>query len=81
MSKETKDLKITCVLCGDVTDGMHHNPDPVSVAPGGRCCDTCNTTKVIPARIKRMKENLPLRKNPCFVLFCSNHKSEGVDDG
>jgi hypothetical protein len=29
-----------------------HNADPVT---DGQCCDLCNTTEVIPARIKQMQ--------------------------
>ena len=38
----------TCVLCDDTSAGYGNNPDPL--ATEGLCCDTCNFTKVIPAR-------------------------------
>lgn len=40
-----------CVLCkiGMGTEG--HNAQPLS---RGRCCDTCNTTRVIPYRMHLM---------------------------
>ena len=49
---------MNCVLCnedirGEVIDGIArvygHNPAPLS--NGGKCCDECNITKVIPARL------------------------------
>jgi|SaaInlV_100m_DNA_2_1039680.scaffolds.fasta_scaffold59081_4 hypothetical protein len=49
---------MNCVLCnedirGEVIDGIArvygHNPAPLSNE--GKCCDECNITKVIPARI------------------------------
>lgn len=42
-----------CVLCGDELQDMGNNPDPVSET--GRACDTCNSTKVIPARLEQMQ--------------------------
>ena len=38
-----------CCLCGDLFDGFGNNPYPLSKT--GRCCDCCNATKVIPARL------------------------------
>lgn len=38
-----------CVLCGDHFTGWGNNPAPL--AEDGDCCDNCNATKVIPARL------------------------------
>lgn len=38
-----------CVLCGKYFEGAGHNAAPVTE---GRCCNQCNSTKVIPARIR-----------------------------
>ena len=38
-----------CVLCGIGGIGWGHNAQPLK---GGRCCDNCNATRVIPCRIK-----------------------------
>jgi len=43
-----------CVLCKGKIEGYGHNPNPLSKT--GNCCDECNTTKVIPERIKLVKE-------------------------
>ena len=43
----------TCCLCGEDQFGYGHNPAPLEKMPK-RCCDTCNFTKVIPARIEMM---------------------------
>lgn len=50
MSKEKS--KETCVICGKEFEGWGNNPYPVKEE--GRCCDECNETKVIPARIMAM---------------------------
>ena len=39
-----------CSICkGDIRDDFGHNAQPIN---NGRCCDMCNTTFVIPCRIK-----------------------------
>ena len=42
-----------CCICSDnrIDDLYGHNAEPV--APG-RCCDYCNSTVVVPERIKRL---------------------------
>ena len=40
----------TCCLCGSEEFGYGNNPDPLGKLPK-RCCDVCNYTKVIPARL------------------------------
>lgn len=42
--------KKTCCICGKKFGGYGNNPWPVK--QDGECCDDCNFTKVIPARIK-----------------------------
>jgi hypothetical protein len=37
--------------------GYGNNPDPLGVLPEDRCCDDCNTTKVIPARLYGMRSS------------------------
>jgi hypothetical protein len=41
----------TCSICGCAYDGFGHNAAPFP----GRCCDACNWTVVIPARIAQLK--------------------------
>jgi hypothetical protein len=41
-----------CVLCGKIIFGWGNNPSPL--ATKGECCEMCNTTLVIPARIDMM---------------------------
>ena len=45
-----------CSICGEetITDWIGHNAQPVN---NGRCCNTCNMTVVIPARIKEMNDH------------------------
>ena len=42
-----------CCLCGEAEFGYGNNPAPLDQMPN-RCCDACNYTKVIPARIEMM---------------------------
>lgn len=44
-----------CCLCEDMLVGMGHNPAPLADHPE-RCCDYCNTHRVIPERINRMMQ-------------------------
>ena len=56
-----------CVFCNELTwairykngkpfvCGLGNNPMPVKNV--GRCCDKCNTTVVIPARLEAMNES------------------------
>jgi hypothetical protein len=41
----------TCSICGKNYHRWGNNAQPVN---DGRCCDDCNATEVIPARIARM---------------------------
>jgi len=40
-----------CILCGGAYRQWGHNPFPLSSV--GRCCDDCNSNKVVPERIRR----------------------------
>lgn len=43
-----------CVICGKTIKGeWGNNPRPIK--KDGKCCDSCNMTKVIPARIFGVK--------------------------
>ena len=44
-----------CVLCGGEIKGYGNNPAPL--ADEGRCCDDCNKSKVIPARMSKLKDS------------------------
>ena len=39
--------EFNCKLCGETFDGIGH-----FLSQGGYCCDGCNWTKVLPARLK-----------------------------
>lgn len=43
----------TCCLCGSEEVGYGHNPAPLA-GDHNRACDSCNATKVIPARLAMM---------------------------
>jgi hypothetical protein len=40
-----------CCLCGEDTEGFGNNPQPLAKGQDDRCCDDCNTLRVIPARL------------------------------
>lgn len=52
VTHEWQKLK-TCVLCGAQFYGFGNNPAPLTEK--GQCCDTCNDTKVIPARMAGLR--------------------------
>ena len=43
-----------CIICGKVSTGWGNNPWPVKEE--GECCGGCNSTKVIPARLRKQFE-------------------------
>jgi len=51
---ETKMREYKCIFCNLEFQGHGNNPNPVEKR--GRCCNNCNATIVIPARIKDMEE-------------------------
>lgn len=46
--------KKMCCICGKEIVGWGNNPWPVVKEEDAECCDECNDTKVIPARIKNL---------------------------
>ena len=40
-----------CVLCDTTLNDFDESHNPFPVSDEGRCCQSCNTSKVIPARI------------------------------
>ena len=44
-----------CCICGKRFKGYGNNPDPVKQE--GRCCDQCNETIVMEARIKEIVDS------------------------
>lgn len=47
-----------CCLCGESFTGYGNNPYPVDKNSEHRCCDVCNVTKVLPARVLELKNNI-----------------------
>ena len=45
------DEKHICCICGQEFNGFGNNPYPVNSDEDARCCDDCNDTVVIPARL------------------------------
>lgn len=44
-----------CCFCGNNVGKYGNNPAPLMDGAESKCCDTCNTTKVIPARLAEMR--------------------------
>lgn len=51
----------TCCICGHKFHDYGNNPQPISQNIGDRCCNECNQTHVIPARLTRHLMGLPAR--------------------
>ena len=43
-----------CSICQEPYSGYGNNPEPVKPASKGQCCDTCNHTEVIRARLLQL---------------------------
>ena len=59
-----------CSICkGDIRDDFGHNAQPIN---NGRCCDMCNTTFVIPCRIKEasMQNVISELSNVGLTILC-----------
>jgi hypothetical protein len=54
--KKTQTFK--CSICKDTFTGFGNNPYPATKGEDDRCCDYCNGTVVIPARIAAMREKM-----------------------
>ena len=57
-----------CCFCQDYFKGYGHNPQPVNMEEGARCCDFCNSTVVIPARMSKIYGSEQNKiSNPTFM--------------
>lgn len=46
--------KLVCSICGKEIEGFGNNAEPIN---HGKCCDECNATVVIPARLQEIMKN------------------------
>lgn len=46
--------KKICSICGKEYSGWGNNAEPINE---GRCCDDCNASAVIPARLEMLFDN------------------------
>lgn len=44
-----------CCICGEEIKGYGNNPFPISIKEGEKCCDNCNDTYVLAARLMLIK--------------------------
>ena len=60
------DTAYICVLCDAACIGWGNNPDPVNglTYNDGRCCDDCNATRVIPARVQLIADAMIAARSP-----------------
>ena len=49
------DDKHICCICGQEFTGYRNNPYPINSDEDARCCDICNDTAVIPARLEELQ--------------------------
>lgn len=75
--KDSEEKK--CILCGKPYIGYGNNPEPL--ANKGKCCDLCNTTKVIPERVRIAQgKNLKETSDDDYVdQLINEHKNNDVD--
>lgn len=52
--------KEKCCICGREIEGMGNNPYPIWKK--GTCCDQCNSTVVLPERLRRARRELDYQK-------------------
>lgn len=45
-----------CSICGRPFNGFGNNPEPIRRWIDGACCNECNETKVVPARMNGWRE-------------------------
>ena len=55
ISKNTGKPCFYCTLCGEYFYGYGNNPYPLASSED-QCCDMCNATKVIPARLANVNK-------------------------
>lgn len=74
MSKE-KPKTTKCILCNNHFVGVGHNPAPLEDSKF-RCCDGCNSARVVPYRVYKLREQRKQNANPdaiaiyqCSVTF------------
>ena len=45
--------KFKCCFCGEEVEGYGNDPSPIQTEnENDECCDVCNLTKVVPARME-----------------------------
>ena len=57
-----------CCICGKRIEGYGNEPWPIVLEPGERCCDLCNLTEVVPARMRQLKERKRMPVMDCFSM-------------
>ena len=77
VSKSEEDV---CCICGKPIVGYGNNAEPVA---NGRCCDECNYSKVIPARLKNLNLKEDLDEDDLDLSEAEGHfdYDEAEDDG
>lgn len=53
LAKQVADARRRCCLCGEYLNGERNNPEPLASSLLD-CCNFCNGSKVMPARLLQM---------------------------
>jgi hypothetical protein len=69
----------TCSLCGGHYDRYGHNPAPLGKFEE-RCCDTCNETRVIPARIRAHPRPAAQGKDHVVMMVLPEPIADAMND-
>lgn len=73
-----------CSICGKTFDGYGNNPYPICDKDDfeSRCCDSCNATHVIQARMaiaSRQHLDKKVRVNDLLVIFYSKNSESPIE--
>lgn len=47
-------MLVNCIICEEAFEGYGNNPAPLYSLEEGVCCDDCNSSVVVPARIEML---------------------------
>ena len=69
-----------CNICGKKIDGYGNNPYPIMQSDTDRCCNDCNSTYVIPARLaQRWGKRGPAEVGDKVIIFALKGESNVTD--
>ena len=66
-----------CSICGKSFKGYGNNPEPVQRWFKGACCDECNVTVVMPARLAKASDNAMKKEDRGWNLMNTGRTAAG----